>query len=106
MVLQINNDGDSSDDDSLDDDEAEETALESYQTPLDEDNCPVDEYIIFKTILHSKCYEQKSLLIDCRLEISTMIRQDNILLVECLELLGFSFSWWHLLGLMNLQCAP
>jgi hypothetical protein len=53
-VFQVNNDGDSSDDDSLDDDEAEETALESYQTPLDEDNCPVDEYIIFKQILQSE----------------------------------------------------
>jgi hypothetical protein len=32
----------------------EETALESYQTPLDEDNCPVDEYQIFKNVLESE----------------------------------------------------
>lgn len=53
LEKSVNHDGDSSDDDSLDDDEAEETALESYQTPLDEDNCPVDEYIIFKQILQN-----------------------------------------------------
>lgn len=53
-IFQVTNDGDSSDDESLDDDEAEETALESYQTPLDEDSCPIDEYIIFKQILQSK----------------------------------------------------
>lgn len=40
---------DDSDSDSLDDD-AEETALESYQTPLDDDNSPIDEYIIFKHV--------------------------------------------------------
>lgn len=57
LLYQINNDDDSSDDDSLDDNEAEETALESYQTPLDEDNCPVDEYIIFKQILQSRWQE-------------------------------------------------
>ena len=43
----------SSDSDSLDDD-AEETALESYQTPLDDENSPIDEYIIFKHIFSSK----------------------------------------------------
>ncbi|XP_052799947.1 importin-7-like isoform X2 [Mya arenaria] len=50
LEKSVNNDDESSDDDSLDD-EAEETALESYQTPLDDDNCLVDEYIIFKQIL-------------------------------------------------------
>ena len=55
MLQKANGDSDSDDDDdSLDDDEAEETALESYQTPLDEVNCPIDEYIIFKQILISK----------------------------------------------------
>lgn len=61
-MYQVNNDGDSSDDDSLDDDEAEETALESYQTPLDEENCPVDEYVIFKQILQ-RTYSQLVFLI-------------------------------------------
>ncbi|XP_070563950.1 importin-7-like [Ptychodera flava] len=36
-----------------DDDEEgyEETALESYNTILDDDNCPIDEYMIFKEVL-------------------------------------------------------
>lgn len=43
-----------SDDDS-DDDYAppEETALESYTTPLDEESCTVDEYVAFKDVLQS-----------------------------------------------------
>ena len=36
------------------DDEAEETALESYQTPLDADDCPIDEYQVFTNIIRSK----------------------------------------------------
>ena len=32
----------------------EETALESYETPLDKDDCPVDEYQVFKSVLESK----------------------------------------------------
>ncbi|XP_034232484.1 importin-7 isoform X4 [Thrips palmi] len=45
-------DADSEDDDDDEDYEAnEETALESYNTPLDEDNCPIDEYIVFKDIM-------------------------------------------------------
>ncbi|KAJ4429638.1 hypothetical protein ANN_21839, partial [Periplaneta americana] len=45
------------DDDSDDDYEAnEETALESYTTPLDEENCNVDEYIVFKEVLQSRYY--------------------------------------------------
>ena len=35
------------------DDGAEETALESYITTLDADDCPVDEYQTFKNILSS-----------------------------------------------------
>lgn len=44
------------DDDSDDDefDEAEETALESYETPLDKDDCPIDEYQIFKSLIQCK----------------------------------------------------
>merc|ERR1712013_240268 len=38
---------------SIDDDYdgCEETSLEAYTTPLDEDDCPVDEYNIFKDVL-------------------------------------------------------
>lgn len=32
----------------------EETALESYTTPLDEENCLIDEYVAFKEILQSE----------------------------------------------------
>ncbi|GFG30315.1 hypothetical protein Cfor_02128 [Coptotermes formosanus] len=40
------------DDDSDDEYEAnEETALESYTTPLDEESCDVDEYVVFKEVL-------------------------------------------------------
>ena len=46
-----------SDDDTDDDyteDGADETALESYLTPLDDENCPIDEYMVFKDVLSSK----------------------------------------------------
>lgn len=46
-------------DDSDDDDfhgENEETALEVYTTPLDEDTCEIDEYVVFKQVLQSKYY--------------------------------------------------
>lgn len=47
-----NNEDDDSDGEYTDDG-TEETALESYQTPLDEETCPVDEYMIFKTVLQN-----------------------------------------------------
>jgi hypothetical protein len=40
-----------SDDDDDDYDGVEETSLEAYSTPLDEDDCPVDEYNVFKDVL-------------------------------------------------------
>ena len=43
------NEEDDSDDEF--DDDAEETALESYHTPLDVEECTVDEYQIFKNVL-------------------------------------------------------
>ena len=49
---QANEEDDSDDDDEYD--EAEETALESYETPLDKDDCPVDEFNIFKTLISSE----------------------------------------------------
>ncbi|KAK4008612.1 importin-7 [Daphnia magna] len=39
------------DDDEDEDDDEEETALEGYTTPLDVENCEIDEYIIFKQVL-------------------------------------------------------
>jgi len=42
---------DEDEDDDDEDDEEEETALEGYTTPLDLDNCQVDEYVIFKQVL-------------------------------------------------------
>lgn len=42
------------DDESDDEYEAnEETALESYTTPLDEDTCSIDEYVVFKEVLQN-----------------------------------------------------
>ncbi|XP_067127440.1 importin-7 isoform X2 [Centruroides vittatus] len=46
-------DDDDDDDDDEEEDGIEETALESYTTPLDEEETPVDEYIIFKDLLQS-----------------------------------------------------
>ena len=34
--------------------EEEETALESYETPLDKDDSAIDEYQVFKSVLESK----------------------------------------------------
>ncbi|KAH9487616.1 importin-7 [Bulinus truncatus] len=42
---------DDDDSEELTDDGAEETALESYTTFLDSENCPIDEYVTFKNIL-------------------------------------------------------
>jgi len=50
----INGGGDDDDDDDDDfDDEDNETQLESYQTPLDSEECPDDEYQIFKQVLRN-----------------------------------------------------
>lgn len=43
-------------DDTSDDEDYEpneETALESYSTPLDEDNCEIDEYVVFKEVFQN-----------------------------------------------------
>lgn len=62
--LQANNEDDDSDGEYTDDG-TEETALESYQTPLDEETCPVDEYMIFKTVLQSKPYTYTTKGVGC-----------------------------------------
>jgi hypothetical protein len=59
--LDCSANGDLSDDDDDDeDDDIEETALESYETPLDKEECPIDEYAIFKGLMQSKwlCFMQ------------------------------------------------
>jgi len=45
-------DEDSDDDDFLLDNE--ETALEAYTTPLDEDDCGIDEYVVFKQVMQGR----------------------------------------------------
>lgn len=46
---------DDEDDDDSDYEANEETALESYTTPLDSDDTNQDEYVFFKEIMQSKC---------------------------------------------------
>lgn len=46
-------DDEEEDDDDEEDDGDDETALENYNTPLDEDDCDIDEYVIFKTVLNN-----------------------------------------------------
>lgn len=41
------------DDDDEDDDDEVETPLESFTTPLDEEDCPVDEYQVFKDVMQA-----------------------------------------------------
>lgn len=53
VTTNITEDGDDSDSDS-DYEPNEETVLETYTTPLDEEECDVDEYLIFKEVMHSK----------------------------------------------------
>lgn len=53
LIDQIHKEDDDDEDDD-EDDEEEETSLESYETPLDKDDCEVDEYQIFKAILESR----------------------------------------------------
>ncbi|RXG69818.1 Importin-7 [Armadillidium vulgare] len=46
-------DDDDSDDECCVEEEMDETALESFSTPLDKDDCDIDEYCIFKTVMQS-----------------------------------------------------
>lgn len=53
-INDVNNDENSEDSDYEGDedyDALDETPLESYTTPLDEADCPVDEYIVFKEVI-------------------------------------------------------
>lgn len=52
--VQILNPNAPLDEDSDDEDyeDNEETALEVYSTPLDEETCDIDEYVVFKEVLH------------------------------------------------------
>lgn len=55
FLLQDKSEDGEEDDDYEDDedDEIDETALESYETILDKEDCPVEEYQIFKGVLES-----------------------------------------------------
>lgn len=53
MFVKAGNEDDDTDGE-YSDSGAEETQLESFQTPLDDERCPVDEYVAFKEILSSK----------------------------------------------------
>lgn len=52
ISANITEEDDDSDSDS-DYEPNEETALETYTTPLDEENCEVDEYLVFKEVMQS-----------------------------------------------------
>ena len=47
----IEDEDEDEDSDDEDYDGCEETSLEAYTTPLDDDDCPVDEYNLFKDVL-------------------------------------------------------
>lgn len=51
-------------DDSDSDYENEDTVLEAYSTPLDVEDCDIDEYMVFKEIMQSR---QLKVLIMCSL---------------------------------------
>lgn len=53
-VVQGDSEDEEYDDDDDDEDGAAETALETYTTPLDSEDCPIDEYVIFKEVMQSK----------------------------------------------------
>ena len=53
-VIYFQANGEDSDSDY--DDEAEETALESYNTPLDADECTIDEYQVFINAMKGMLY--------------------------------------------------
>ncbi|KFM76182.1 Importin-7, partial [Stegodyphus mimosarum] len=49
----ITDDDEATDDEDEEDDGAEETALEGYTTPLDDEDTSVDEYVIFKEVMNN-----------------------------------------------------
>jgi len=91
-------DGDSDDDDADAVSRGNRTTLECYKTPLDENDCVIDEYQIFKSVLESE-------LLKCLCAFSyaknnyffiNYITVDNILLhddaIWCLNVTGNSMS--------------
>ncbi|XP_047481954.1 importin-7-like isoform X1 [Penaeus chinensis] len=52
ISASLQDDDDDDDDDGLEE-ERDETALESFTTPLDKDDCEVDEYLVFKEVMHA-----------------------------------------------------
>ncbi|KAK7056572.1 importin-7 [Halocaridina rubra] len=53
ITTSIQDEEDDDDDDDALDDEMDETALESFTTPLDKDECEVDEYWVFKEVMQT-----------------------------------------------------
>lgn len=51
MIFQKDDDEEDDDDDDEDYDPSEETPLEGYTTPLDDEDCEIDEYVLFKNVL-------------------------------------------------------
>jgi hypothetical protein len=56
QVEHVDHKSDDNDDEDSDYEANEETALESYITPLDSDDTNQDEYIVFKEVMQSKIY--------------------------------------------------
>jgi hypothetical protein len=54
VCVQDDDEDEDDDDDDDDDDDEDETALESYATVLDKEDCEVDEYQIFQNVLVGK----------------------------------------------------
>lgn len=50
-------------DDSDSDYENEDTVLEAYSTPLDEEDCDIDEYMVFKEVMQSEWLHCQNLLL-------------------------------------------
>ncbi|XP_031329759.1 importin-7-like [Photinus pyralis] len=51
ITANITDDDEEDSDSDSDYEPNEETALETYTTPLDEDNCEIDEYFVFKEVM-------------------------------------------------------
>lgn len=51
VTATINDIDDNSDDEDSDFEPTEETVLETYTTPIDEEDCDVDEYQAFKQVM-------------------------------------------------------
>ena len=93
--------GEDSDEDEYD--EVEETALESYETPLDKEDCPVDEYAIFKNLIQSEYYifiklaKHICVQVDAVLVVVDHIHDQTITWPTCLTRPVFKIGTWKVL---------